>query len=235
MSTGVRVSNNSVSTFKAPPSPSAVSSALPKGALGSPLSEVVSSVPDPDKLLSRFPDGRVRRVFEVLRWGSFYGSIDSLLKPTEVFEQAHLVSSAVSGSDMVFERVLHAPLLDFDVFESVDVLSDGSLRFVFDRSDMPVSRFWLFRARRLFSKLKLGSVSFDAQQSFLTLVFVPGCVFVPSSSPGHGHVYVPFLLSFGRFASLLRVLFRIDVLEYGYCKASLIRKAAFLRCVGVSK
>lgn len=62
------------------------------------------------------------------------------------------------------------------------------------------------------------------------------CEYIPSSTPGHGHLYFPTLnLNWYQYERLLRVLGEVGILEEGYVEASIERKATYLRLPGVMK
>jgi hypothetical protein len=58
---------------------------------------------------------------------------------------------------------------------------------------------------------------------------------VPSSTPGHSHLYIDVALSWRRYRRLLRALKRAGVIEPGYYKASRLRRHTALRLPGVVK
>lgn len=62
------------------------------------------------------------------------------------------------------------------------------------------------------------------------------CRLVPSSTPGHYHLYLDGLtLEWAEYDRLLLALARAGVIEEGYYAASQGRKATFLRLPGVQK
>lgn len=58
---------------------------------------------------------------------------------------------------------------------------------------------------------------------------------VESSTPGHFHLYIDRLLTWWQYRRLLRLLWKIGVIEKGFYKASLRRKATNLRPPWVEK
>jgi hypothetical protein len=59
--------------------------------------------------------------------------------------------------------------------------------------------------------------------------------FVPSSTPGHAHLYIDQGMTWERYEKLLRALDEAGVLEPGYVNAALTRKATFVRPEWVRK
>lgn len=62
------------------------------------------------------------------------------------------------------------------------------------------------------------------------------CRYVPSSTPGHGHLYFDTLdLTWTRYKKLLIALGEAGILEPGYVEASIARSQSLLRPEGVKK
>jgi len=59
--------------------------------------------------------------------------------------------------------------------------------------------------------------------------------YVPSSTPGHGHLYIDKNMSWETYERLLIALADAGILERGYVHAALCRKATFVRPEGVFK
>lgn len=59
--------------------------------------------------------------------------------------------------------------------------------------------------------------------------------YVPSSTPGHGHLYVDVPMDWERYEKLLLALRDAGILEPGYVAAAIMRKATFVRPEGVLK
>jgi hypothetical protein len=59
--------------------------------------------------------------------------------------------------------------------------------------------------------------------------------YVPSSTPGHGHLYIDKPLSWEQYSKLLAVLGEVGILEAGFVGAALRRGATFVRPEGVTK
>jgi hypothetical protein len=55
---------------------------------------------------------------------------------------------------------------------------------------------------------------------------------VPSTTPGHGHLYIDVPMSWRRYKRLLRALYKAGVIEKGYYTASVDRKASYVRKPG---
>jgi hypothetical protein len=61
------------------------------------------------------------------------------------------------------------------------------------------------------------------------------CSLVGSSTTGHYHLYIDKELSWRQYRRLLKALMKAGVIEKGYYKVSMKRKATFLRVPGESK
>ncbi|GEM_PF-3020897 len=59
--------------------------------------------------------------------------------------------------------------------------------------------------------------------------------YVPSSTPGHGHLYIDVPMSWWRYRMLLRQLYKAGIIEKGFYDLALRRKQTFLRRPGVTK
>ena len=58
---------------------------------------------------------------------------------------------------------------------------------------------------------------------------------VPSSTPGHSHLYIDKAMTWRKYKRLLRALARAGVIEKGYAKASIRRKHTAVRCPWIKK
>ena len=58
---------------------------------------------------------------------------------------------------------------------------------------------------------------------------------IPSSTKGHYHLYLEHKMTWRQYKKLLKVMGKVGILEKGYVKVSLRRKATFLRMPGVTK
>lgn len=58
---------------------------------------------------------------------------------------------------------------------------------------------------------------------------------VPSSTPGHSHLYIDQALTWEQYQHLLGTLAALNIIEMGYFLASMNRKATALRAPGVEK
>ncbi len=58
---------------------------------------------------------------------------------------------------------------------------------------------------------------------------------VPSSTPGHSHLYLDLPMGWDQYARLLEVLAEVGVIEKGYCEASLARGFSAARLPGFTK
>lgn len=59
--------------------------------------------------------------------------------------------------------------------------------------------------------------------------------YVPSSTPGHGHLYIDKLLNWRQYEELLRVLGKVGIIEEGYAGASIARGHTAVRLPWVGK
>lgn len=58
---------------------------------------------------------------------------------------------------------------------------------------------------------------------------------VPSSTPGHGHLYIDVPMTWEDYERLLTVMAEVGIVEQGYLRASRTRKATHLRLPWVAK
>lgn len=79
-----------------------------------------------------------------------------------------------------------------------------------------------------------GPVPTTRQHALLIDLDVPAYL-VPSSTPGHSHLYVDVAIPEGQYLALLKALADCGVIEAGYYAASRERKATFLRLPWVHK
>lgn len=56
-----------------------------------------------------------------------------------------------------------------------------------------------------------------------------------SSTPGHYHIYIDVPIPWRKYKKMLRAMAKAGVIEWGYYKASVKRKASYLRKKGVLK
>lgn len=61
------------------------------------------------------------------------------------------------------------------------------------------------------------------------------CELVPSSTPGHFHLYIDKALTWGQYVRLLMVMVEVGLVEEGYVAASVRDGATILRRPGVTK
>jgi hypothetical protein len=74
-----------------------------------------------------------------------------------------------------------------------------------------------------------------AGQHTLMLDLDVPAVLIPSSTPGHSHLYVDFAIPWDRYEKLLRALADCGIVEPGYVFASIERKHTALRLPWVRK
>jgi len=58
---------------------------------------------------------------------------------------------------------------------------------------------------------------------------------VPSSTPGHGHLYIAHEMSWRDYRALLFTMAKVGLVEEGFYQSSLRRRATHLRLPGVAK
>lgn len=77
----------------------------------------------------------------------------------------------------------------------------------------------------------------DPEQGRHTVMLDLDCpaALIPSSTPGHWHLYIARQLTWRDYAKLLTVLGEVGILEPGFVNASLKRKQTFLRMPWVRK
>lgn len=61
------------------------------------------------------------------------------------------------------------------------------------------------------------------------------CYTVPSSTPGHSHLYIDKELTWSQYKALLAVLAEVGIIEKGYYQAAVANGASYLRLPGVTK
>lgn len=80
----------------------------------------------------------------------------------------------------------------------------------------------------------ISSLCSDGKQRPLLDLDVPAR-YVPSTTPGHGHLYIDVACSWDKYAAMLLAMADAGVLEAGYVAAALDRGATFLRPEWVKK
>jgi len=63
---------------------------------------------------------------------------------------------------------------------------------------------------------------------------IPACL-LPSSTPGHGHLYIDVPMSWWRYRMLLRQLYKAGIIQKGFYDLAMRRKQTFVRRPGVTK
>jgi hypothetical protein len=61
------------------------------------------------------------------------------------------------------------------------------------------------------------------------------CELVPSSTPGHFHLYIEKAITWPRYEALLKALVDAGIVEEGYYKASVVHMQTFVRKPGLTK
>ena len=125
-------------------------------------------------------------------------------------EEATVITSLVDGHD------LHKPVLDIDLPCSVESVHDGyALR-------LGVS--WkASQALALAEALEaagLGVTGVAVSPERASVLMAARAFVVPSTTPGHGHLYVDKLMDWPTYQKLLNKLVELEVLEPGYVGAS---------------
>jgi hypothetical protein len=59
--------------------------------------------------------------------------------------------------------------------------------------------------------------------------------YVPSSTEGHGHLYIDVPMTWAQYEALLALLYSLEIVEEGFYRLSVSRKASFLRKPGLFK
>lgn len=60
-------------------------------------------------------------------------------------------------------------------------------------------------------------------------------VVIPSTTPGHNHLYIDRPMPWRNYAKLLKVLAEVDIIEWGYADASIEREHSAVRLPWVKK
>lgn len=60
-------------------------------------------------------------------------------------------------------------------------------------------------------------------------------VVIPSTTPGHNHLYINKTMTWPQYAKLLRVLAEVGIIEWGYADASIEREHTAVRLPWVKK
>lgn len=150
-------------------------------------------------------------------------------------EQAILVASLT-------ENGLHAPALDFDFPVEARPLEFGHTRLVM-RTGPVRPRPWR-KLLGLMTELGLLKRGFEADHgrhgdpsSPDALAFdlsVPATV-LPSSTPGHSHVYLEAEMPWGDYLRLCKAMAKVGLLEKGYVRAAKRRRMTMLFKPGLTK
>lgn len=125
-------------------------------------------------------------------------------------EEATVITSLVDGED------LHKPVLDIDHAVSVEKAPGGS-----------VLRLWLtlthvetYNLAQALDAAGLGVSGAYTAPNHVTLTLTARAFVVPSTTPGHGHLYVDHAMPWENYQKLLNNLVDYGVLEPGYVGAS---------------
>jgi len=110
------------------------------------------------------------------------------------------------------------------LFYRVDRLIPTYVEIHENRTVVPESRATLVSSEISGSTLHAPAIDLD----------VPAYL-IPSSTPGHSHLYLDTPMPWWKYRLLLRVLTFVGILEPGYYKASVRRRATHLRRPGVTK
>lgn len=75
---------------------------------------------------------------------------------------------------------------------------------------------------------------YDARHAVALDLDVPARL-VPSSTPGHSHLYIDVPMDWADYVTLLRLLAKVGIIEQKYAEASIRQGATYLRPEGVEK
>ena len=78
-----------------------------------------------------------------------------------------------------------------------------------------------------------GNESFEQHRPVLDIDFP--CAVIPSTTPGHFHLYLDKLLSWEDYEKVLRVLGEVGILEPGYANVSIERRHTAVRVPWIRK
>ena len=125
-------------------------------------------------------------------------------------EEATVITSLVDGRD------LHKPILDVDLPVSVTKEDLGSAL----RLGVPWRTGQTLALADALEVAGLGVLGVSRTTDEVSVAFAAPAFVIPSSTPGHGHLYVDKAMPWNTYQTLLNKLVELDVLEPGYVGAS---------------
>lgn len=80
----------------------------------------------------------------------------------------------------------------------------------------------------------ISSLTDDGRHMPVLDIDIPASL-LPSSTPGHGHLYIDVPMSWWRYRMLLRQLYKAGIIQKGFYDLARCRKQTFVRRPGVTK
>lgn len=140
-------------------------------------------------------------------------------------EEATVITSLVDGRD------LHRPILDIDHAVSAEKVPDGSLL----RLWLTLTHTQTYDLAQALDAAGLGVKGAYTAPNLVTLTLTARVFVVPSTTPGHGHLYVDHHMMWETYQKMLNQLVDVGVLEPGYVGASEARGWTCVRLPWVRK
>lgn len=109
---------------------------------------------------------------------------------------------------------------------SEDGFRDDSRKPTNDLADAEVISSAIAPATAVLDEMSLHEIALDIDRV---------AYLIPSSTPGHFHLYIEHTVRWRDYAELLQLLAKMGVIESGFASASITRKATFLRLPWVKK
>jgi hypothetical protein len=125
-------------------------------------------------------------------------------------EEATVITSLVDGRD------LHKPILDVDHPVSVEKTYEGSAL----RLSLPWKTGKALALAEALEAAGLGVVGVSRAPETVGVLMAAPAFVIPSTTPGHGHLYVDKAMTWETYQTLLNQLVDLEVLEPGYVGAS---------------
>lgn len=128
----------------------------------------------------------------------------------------------------------HESPLPGQVLIKVDQFSDSEGHYnPTDEKREPVTD--IRAANAIASRTFESLLSSDAVHKPVLDIDIPGSALIPSSTPGHFHLYLNRELTWANYAKLLTVLGEVGLLQKGYVDASLNRGYSAVRLPWITK
>lgn len=148
--------------------------------------------------------------------------------------EANAISSAVDED--VWHKRRHTVMLDIDYPTRLTELAGGGTVVIIDKPGTDREKFRdlvLLMASLGFVHTSHGHHD-DVGVAFNVRTGYP-VIWVPTSTEGHGHLYIDVLLTWDDYQQLLEAFGNVGLLEEGYVGASIRRRATHLRLPWVRK